>query len=209
MTASWGDTRREALLSKRRLSAVNSSRRAQPTLNDMSKILVVTYSFTGTGSRLSELLCRSRGWAAAQVVEVRPRRSLATLRCVVDSLLRLRPPIRYDGPDPSGFDVVVLVAPIWLYRLASPVRSFVAEYRNLMRNVAVITLMGGKGGQNAAAEVGHLLGRPPLMSAVFTMGEVDNGSYASRLEAFGLAIESAAELESPVRPLVLSPQSAG
>ena len=35
----------------------------------MNKILVVTYSFTGTAARLSELLCRSRAWTAAPVVE--------------------------------------------------------------------------------------------------------------------------------------------
>ena len=138
----------------------------------MNKILVVTYSFTGTGARLSELLCGSRNWTGAQVVEERPRKTLAILRCALDSLLRLRPRIHYDGPDPSGFDVVVLVAPIWLYRLAGPMRSFVAQYGHLMRNVAVVTLMGGKGGQNAAAEIGHLLRRPALMSTVFTMRRI-------------------------------------
>lgn len=38
----------------------------------MSKVLVVTYSFTGAGNRLTELLCRSRNWESASVVERRP-----------------------------------------------------------------------------------------------------------------------------------------
>jgi len=97
MTASWGDTRREALLSKRRLSAVNSSRLLSAYAEIMAKILVVTYSFTGTGNRLTELLCRSRNWESASVVERRPRKAWVTLRCALDSFFRRQPPSSTTG----------------------------------------------------------------------------------------------------------------
>lgn len=180
-----------------------------PTLVGMSKILVVTYSFTGTGQRLTELLCRSRDWASAQVVERRPRRAWVTLRCAVESMLRLKPPIVYRGPDPAQFDLVVLVAPIWLCRLASPMRSFVASFGAQLHRVAVISVMGGKGGQNAAAEIGGLLDKAPLMSTTFTMREVDDGSYAPRLLALAAALDAATDLKGEVRPFVLSPEAAG
>lgn len=48
-------------------------------------------------------------------------------RRVLDSLLRRRPGIRYQGPDPADFRAVVLVSPIWMYRLAGPMRSFVVD----------------------------------------------------------------------------------
>ena len=172
------------------------------------KVLVVTYSFTGTGDRLARLLCSSRGWTSAQVVERRPRRRLATLHCALDSWLRREPRIRYQGPEPEDFDLVVLVAPIWLYRLASPMRSFVALFRGQLRRVAVITLMGGKGGQNAAAEVGRLLGHAPLMTATFTAREIEDGSFAPRLMAFGDALAASAPSPDPLRPSELSPVSA-
>jgi len=175
----------------------------------MSKILVVTYSFTGTGSRLAELLCRSRNWASAQVVERRPRRTWVTLRCTVESLLRLKPPIAYNGPDPAQFDLVVLVAPIWLSRLASPMRSFVASFRERFPRVAVISVMGGKGGQNAPAEIGGILDKAPVMSTTFTMREVEDGSYAPRLLVLAAALEAATDAKGEVRPFVLSPEAAG
>jgi hypothetical protein len=175
----------------------------------MNMILVVTYSMTGTGTRLAELLCRSRDWTSAQVLERRPRRAWATLHCAVDSVLRLKPPIVYDGPDPAKFDLVVLVAPIWVYRLASPMRSFVAAWRDHLRQVAVISVMGGKGGQNAASEVGNLLDRAPMMSTTFTAREVDDGSYAPRLLALAAALEASTKLGGEIRPFVLSPEAAG
>ncbi|MDR7270259.1 hypothetical protein J2X20_002917 [Pelomonas saccharophila] len=175
----------------------------------MGKILVVTYSFTGTGARLTELLCRSRDWASAQVVERRPRKSWITLRCALESLFRLKPPILYKGPDPADFDLVVLVAPIWLTRLASPMRSFVASFRGSLRKVAVVSVMGGKGGQNAPAEIGGILDRAPFMSTSFTMREVDDGSYAPRLLAFAAALDAATDPGGEMRPFVLSPETAG
>lgn len=173
----------------------------------MSKILVVTYSMTGTGTRVAELLCRSRNWSSAQVQDRRPRRAWVTLRCVVESALRLRPAIVYAGPDPMDFDLVVLVAPIWAYRLASPMRSFAAQFRARLPRVAVITVMGGKGGQNAAAEIGAILDRAPVMSATFTTREVDDGSYAPRLLALAEALE--ASPQGAIRPFLLSPEAAG
>lgn len=173
----------------------------------MSSILVVTYSLTGTGARLTELLCRSRNWQSAAVVETRPRKSWATLRCALDSFFRRRPAIAYDGPDPRGFDLVVLVAPIWLRRLASPMRSFVAQHRGGLRRVAVVSVMGGQGGQNAAAEIGNLLDQAPLMSTTFTQREVDDGSYAPRLLAFAAALEAATSVQGEIRPFVLSPEA--
>jgi len=175
----------------------------------MSTILVVTYSFTGTGNRLTELLCQSRNWQSAPIVERRPRKAWATLRCAVDSFFRRRPAIVYNGPDPAAFDLVVLVAPIWLCRLASPMRSFVARFRPSLRRVAVISVMGGKGGQNAAAEIGDLLDQAPVMSTTFTQREVDDGSYAPRLLAFAAALDAAMELRGEIRPFVLSPEAAG
>ena len=175
----------------------------------MSKILVVTYSFTGTGARLTELLCRSRNWTSAQVIERRPRKSWVTLRCAVESLFRLKPPILYKGPDPAGFDLVVIVAPIWLKRLASPMRSFVANFRGSLRKVAVVSVMGGKGGQNAPAEIGGIVDAAPVMSTTFTMREVDDGSYAPRLLALAAALDAATEQKDEVRPFLLSPETAG
>lgn len=173
----------------------------------MSKILVVTYSMTGTGARLTELLCRSRNWTSAQVLERRPRRAWVTLRCAVESMLRLKPPIVYNGPDLDQFDLVVLVAPIWVYRLASPMRSFAASFRSSLKQVAVISVMGGKGGQNAAAEIGNILDRAPVMSTTFTAREVDDGSYAPRLLALASALEASADQKGEIRPRELSPQA--
>lgn len=152
----------------------------------MDSILVVCYSYTGTARRLAQLLCSHHGWPLGEVIEEHPRGAAAgTLRCVLDSLLRRHPAVRYEGPDPDDFHTVVLVSPIWMYRLAGPMRSFVAARREALRRVAVILTMGAGGASNAVAEISHVLGHAPILVGAYTAQEIEIGSGTARLLAFG------------------------
>ena len=90
------------------------------------------------------------GTPLGEIADARPR---GTWRCVLDSLLRRRPEIHYRGPDPGDFRTVVLVSPIWMYRLAGPMRTFVQREKDAIRRVAVISTMNSGGASNALAEI--------------------------------------------------------
>jgi hypothetical protein len=167
----------------------------------MSKVLVVVYSHTGTSRNVAKLLCMQQNWQMAEILEAGTRAGRSSLRCVLESLFRLRPPIRYAGPPPEGFDAVVLVSPIWLLRLAGPMRTFVTDYCKRLPEVAVISVMGGSGGPYAAAEIAQRIGRAPAWSTTFTAREVDDGSCAARLQAFGTAVASAGASQEIARPV--------
>jgi hypothetical protein len=171
----------------------------------MNKVLVVTYSHTGTGRTLARLLCSLQGWQMAEIADERPR---GNFRCILDSMLRRCPPIRYDGPNPRRFDTVVLVSPIWAGRLAGPMRSFVDSRRALLPDVAVVSVMGGQGAPDAVAEIGKRLGRAPILSAAFTKAEVEDGTFARRLQEFGQAVQSAKDKKAVMRASDLSPKAA-
>lgn len=152
----------------------------------MDSILVVCYSCTGTTRRLAQLLCSHHGWPLGEIRDEHPRAGAGgTWRCFMDSMLRRHPPVRYAGPDPQDFHTVVLMSPIWVYRLAGPMRSFIASNRDALRRVAVISTMGSAGASNAVAEIAHVLGRPPILTDAFTTREIEDGSGTARLLAFG------------------------
>jgi hypothetical protein len=153
-------------------------------------------------------MCSQQNWTLASIVETRSRSGAwGTWRCLLDSFLRRHPPIRYKGPPPSDFDAVVLVSPIWALQLAGPMRTFVALERARLPDVAVVSVMGGRGGPNAAAEIADILGRAPIMSTAVTAREVEDGSCAARLQAFGTAVQSAEDSNAVIRPTTLSIES--
>jgi flavodoxin len=158
----------------------------------MDAIAVVSYSYTGVSRRVAGLLASHHGWPIGEVRDATPRRgALGDVRCVLDSLLRRRPEIRYDGPDPEWFRTVVIVSPLWAWRLAGPMRSFVAQHHDRMRRVAQVTTMNAGGATNAIAEVAALLGRPPVLTAQFTAREIEDGTGTGRLLRFGDALVAA------------------
>jgi flavodoxin len=173
-----------------------------------AKNLIVCYSNTGTSRRVADLLASQFQWPRGEVCEARSRAgALGMLRCVTDSLFSRHPLIDYEGSDPWSFETVVLIAPIWLTRLAGPMRSFVRDHATGLKRVAIISVMGGKGATNAFAEIEQILGYPPILSTSFTTREVDDGIYSSGLAAFGGAVRDYAKNEEPVRPTTLSPNA--
>ncbi|VTU30961.1 hypothetical protein H6CHR_03504 [Variovorax sp. PBL-H6] len=175
----------------------------------MSKVLVVVYSHTGTSRRLSEQLCSQLGWQLAEIVEERPRRGILGIwRCVLDSLLRRRPAIHYDGPFPRNFDAVVLVSPIWLGRLAGPMRSFIARRRDHLPDVATISVAGRTGDFSAAAEMADLVGEAPIISTTFTAREIEDGTCTGRIQFFGAALNGAEAAHAAERRRMHSPMMA-
>jgi hypothetical protein len=138
---------------------------------------------------VAQLLSDRQGWEVAEIAEVRPLSgAFGNMRCLLDSLFRRCPAIRYDGPLPRGFDTVVLVSPIWGQQLAGPMRSFVTRRRDHLPDVAVVSVMGGSGAPNAVAEIGRIIGRAPILSTALSTREVDDGSCAERLHGFGTAV---------------------
>jgi hypothetical protein len=113
--------------------------------------------------------------------------------------------VRYRGPDPGDFHTVVLMSPIWAYRLAGPMRTFIAAHRAGLRRVAVISTMGSAGASNAVAEIGQVLGHAPILAEAFTTREIDDGSGTGRLVAFGdrLLPGSAPRREQPMHPAAI------
>lgn len=157
-----------------------------------SKILIVFYSHTGTGRHVAQMLARMQEWPRGEVVDADARHGgFGRWRCIVDSMLRRQSAIRYKGPSLIGYDAAVLIAPIWAWRMASPMRSFVIANREALRDVALISVMDKSGAENAEAELAHLLGRKPVMAAAFLTHEVRDGTCAAQLQSFASALQAA------------------
>ena len=152
----------------------------------MEPVLVVVYSQGGVSMRLARTLAWQCGCQLGQVVDLRPREGLpGLLRSVYETALRASPPVGYRGPNPADFRTVVVVSPLWMLRIASPMRTFLRqEAMRLGRIVLVTTSIEPHDPVDPAAEIGRLTGRPPLLCASFARGEVLRGC-AGRLARFG------------------------
>lgn len=63
-------------------------------------------------------------------------------------------------------------------------------------------------GFGAVAEIANLIGEAPILSTHFTVREVDDGTFAGRLEFFSAAVHDAEDSHAVARQAALSPQVA-
>lgn len=152
----------------------------------MAEVLVVHFSRSGHCRTLARALCQKHGWDLGEVQYLAGAQSYG--RCARDALFRREPEIRYAGPNPSRFRAVVLVSPIWCWRLCPPMRRFIRSMHGKLGNVAVLSCMGGSGAANAVAEVERLIRRPVVASLALRQDEVDTG----RLDALDGFVEQVA-----------------
>lgn len=151
----------------------------------MKDLLVIHYSRTGTARTVAETLAHLGGGHIGQILDERPRIGLAgDLRCVVDQLMHRAPVVRYSGPNPNRFRHIVLVAPVWMRRLASPMTSFLRGNRLPEVKIACVTVMAREGGFAAMQELSDLLPSPLSADLVLLQQQVMNGEAMPRLARF-------------------------
>lgn len=159
----------------------------------MSNVLVVDYSLTGHAQSVGKSIAQEGGWQHAAI-------DLATSRnggwgrflAVLDVFLRRKPVIRYSGPDPAGFDAVVLGGPVWASHIASPLHTFAAEHQTELKNVALFCAYGGSGDNKALQELAGFCGKPPVATLSVKDADLASGAYLPSVKQFVQQVASAA-----------------
>jgi flavodoxin len=124
------------------------------------KTLVVSYSLSGNNRMLADHLARK---LEADRENIIVNREMGMFALALDALFNRKPPVSPITSSPRDYDLVVLVGPIWMGKIASPLRSFIAQYRSALTGVAFISVCGGALGPNdkVSKEVERLLGTSP------------------------------------------------
>lgn len=154
----------------------------------MTRVLVAFHSRTGYTRRVAQALARALQADLEPIEPARMRRGLlGHLRCALEALGRVEPEIRPPAHDPAAYELLVIGTPVWMWRLASPVRTYAAGHARGARRVAFFCTMGSQGSDGVFAELASLARRPPAATLALTDREIDRG-YAPRLEAFVAAV---------------------
>ena len=180
----------------------------------MTNVLISYYSRTGTTRQAAQQLQQLTGWSIGEVRDVRPRAGLrGDLRCVVESLLARSAPHAYEGPEVARFDRLVVLTPIWVGRLASPMRAFL---RLLYANgatrptceISLVCVMSRRGAFNAADEVATIVGSAPMPVLALREADVLSGNILAPLQSLADTVGTLESDKAVTRPIWLSPKAA-
>lgn len=122
------------------------------------KTLIVFYSFSSNNKVLARYLQDRLGADLHEIAERKARTGFAIL---LDVLFRRTPEIVQADLAWPQYEQVVLVAPIWNHRIASPLRSFLRQEKNNIGHYSFISLCGTGCNKKITAELTQLVGHEP------------------------------------------------
>lgn len=108
------------------------------------KPLIVYYSFTGN----NEALARKLGEIMkCDMLRIEEKKKRTNMSFTLDLVFKRRPRLKEYNVALSAYDHVILVAPVWAGRIATPMQFFAKRENGNLKAYSVIALCGGVAGQ--------------------------------------------------------------
>ncbi len=155
-------------------------------------ILLVFYSRTGRTRALATTLGQALGIPATELTDARARiRGMAGfVEAAMGALLGRLPALAQGAPDPQRYDVVIVASPIWLGRLANPMRSWLHQHNGRVARLVVVATSGsGKMPAGAWADASKLSGAGLLTSTCIGEAVIDQGKGDDPVRYFAQSLQ--------------------
>lgn len=132
------------------------------------KTLIIYYSYTGNNGELAEKIAEKMGADLYRIIEKRER---TTKSIIFDMLLNRNPRLKGVPENVENYDLVVFIAPVWIFKIASPLRTCFKHLKNRIKKYGFITVSGGALGPNTkiASELVKRLGKNMAVQLDFTI----------------------------------------
>lgn len=108
------------------------------------KTLIVYYSFTGNNEALVQKL---RERIDCDVIRIQAAKKRTNLSILLDLIFKRSPRLREYTIPFSDYRHLILVAPVWAGKVATPMQTFLKNERRNILNYSFITLCSGVAGQ--------------------------------------------------------------
>ena len=158
------------------------------------KLLIVYYSRSGQTRKIAELMGSK---LKADIEEIHDHKSrkgvLGFIASGNEAYLRKMPAIDPLKKDPTQYDLVIVGTPIWAGNPSTPVRTFLKEHRDKLKQAAFFcTSMGSEPGQ-VFAMMEKILNQKPVECLNIATRDFRNKLCPERVEEFAQRIKKSAK----------------
>lgn len=104
------------------------------------KQLILYYSHSGNNEKLAKYIAKRYHIDSEQIKEKREKRTMFTT--VLDFLFNRKPKLQPLDKSLANYDRVIIIAPIWMGKLSSPMVSALHQYKDAIKEFAFVTFSG-------------------------------------------------------------------
>jgi flavodoxin len=137
------------------------------------KTTIISYSKTGRNDALATSIASELSVEHIIITEIKTRTNFTI---ALDLLFNRIPKINLNFKKIENSDLVILVGPVWLGKVAFPLRACLKELRNRTHHYAFISLSGGGDGPNSNSNLNKELekrtGKRPVAMVNFHIADL-------------------------------------
>lgn len=126
------------------------------------KIAVISYSLTGNNETLAKSIAQELSAEHIKITEPKPRN---TGSIIMDVIFNKTPKVGLAPDRLKNYDLILFVAPIWMGKVASPLRAYLKYIQANPLRYGFISISGGAIGSNTklADELKKRTGKDPAV----------------------------------------------
>lgn len=141
------------------------------------KVLVVYYSRTGITEKIGGLLAVALEADQEKVTDKKDRSGIwGYIVAGKDAGLKNLTEIGELKHDPADYDLVIIGTPIWAWKMAPAIRTYIDKNREKLKNVVFYTTAGGTSYEKVVPEMEEFLGHKAMLKDGFLEKEVKKDS---------------------------------
>ena len=139
------------------------------------KNLIVYYSLTNNNETLAKLLQARLG---CEMLRIETLRKKNTFSIALDVIFGRKPAIRTYNISIMNYDHVIIVGPVWMGKIAAPLRTFLSEEKDSIHRYSFISVCGGIAVQKEKIEkeLESIVGKPSQIVLELWVSEIMNSN---------------------------------
>lgn len=149
------------------------------------KTLIVFYSRTNTNKKVAEALAQKLNGDIEEIKSVKNYSGIfGYLAAGREGLKKMTTNIEPTTKNPADYDLVIIGTPCWAGKMASPVRAYLIQQKDRIKQTAFFCVRGGSDAQPVFNELAGLCGQQPLATLALRTKEVATNNFEEQLNSF-------------------------
>jgi len=148
------------------------------------KILVTFYSRSGNTKKMAQAIAESLHADLDEIIDLKNRQGIVgwilggrdALKGTLTKIKTVKNPVDYD--------LVIIGTPIWAGYSTPATRTYLAQFKNQIKKVAIFVTSGGDGPQKTVSLFENMLGKKAVASVGWTQVDINSNQYSSKLDQF-------------------------
>jgi len=149
------------------------------------KTLIIYYSRTGITKKVAEQLAKELNADIEEIISIKDRKGAkGYLLCGKEAVKKISAEIKPIKKDPANYNLVLIGTPVWIGKMASPIRTYIMNNKSRIKNAAFFCTEYSSGAETTFREMQKLLNKKDVKKLRLTTKQIKKGNYISQVKDF-------------------------